>query len=532
MVGLLLISVILIKLIFGSGHDIYLEEECDRIRRPIHQLSKEELMLYTQGLQAIRKNGKYQVILNDHASHTMIHRGSSFFFWHTYLVWEVETQIRALGGKFKCFALPYYDWSVDAGFESSPSVLNTVFGGDGNAENNYCLDEDLWSVEHWPIKDKILCAETEDVENGCCLKRSLRSTIILPTATDIGEVVQRKAFIEFKGGIVYQHQQVHWLFAECPECAMATGYSPDDPIFMMLHAFTAYLRALWATCNGYNNISADVLDEYPNVYTAACAPGYDNCGTIELDDSYGFDFLSTRLWSITSKIDITPRMLWDFSDWGVIYDIGTFYNKSLLHSSGSCPQSRLFNDNKWFQQLSEPALDSDLSSDSDSESESDSPVNIVFILMDDVGFSDVSFNGGTYPTPNIDNLFLESISLQRHYSHLICSPSRSQFITGRYAHNMGFGKMLPWDYTEIGGIPLGQPTVANWLQSIGGWRTYAVGKWHMGYAIDAFTPTHRGFDHFYGFYQGAIGYDTLKYKDIEFGVTSHYDFWEDEEECL
>merc|ERR1712087_689014 len=119
-----------------------------------------------------------------------------------------------------------------------------------------------------------------------------------------------------------------------------------------------------------------------------------------------------------------------------------------------------------------------------------------------------------------------SVELTRHYIHLMCSPSRTQFLTGRYAMRQGIGKMLPWDYTEIGGIPLGQPTIANWLQTAG-YTTYAVGKWHCGYAMNELLPTSKGFDHFYGFYQGAIHYDNLKYIDIKYGDSNHFDFWED-----
>eukprot|EP01084_Bolivina_argentea_P061947 113242_1 len=92
------------------------------------------------------------------------------------------------------------------------------------------------------------------------------------------------------------------------------------------------------------------------------------------------------------------------------------------------------------------------------------PPNIVFILLDDLGWHDVGFNGGKYPTPNIDAFQSHSIQLTRHYIHLMCSPSRTQFLTGRYAMYQGIGIMDPWDYTEIGGIPLGQPTIANWLK--------------------------------------------------------------------
>ena len=48
-------------------------------------------MMYVEGMQAIRANGKYQVLVDAHKQNTQIHRGSSFFFYHSYYVWEVET---------------------------------------------------------------------------------------------------------------------------------------------------------------------------------------------------------------------------------------------------------------------------------------------------------------------------------------------------------------------------------------------------------------------------------------------------------
>merc|ERR1712176_174150 len=59
---------------------------------------------------------------------------------------------------------------------------------------------------------------------------------------------------------------------------------------------------------------------------------------------------------------------------------------------------------------------------------------------------------------------------------------------------------------------------------------YAVGKWHCGYAYEGLLPTSRGFDHFFGFYQGAIHYGNMKYIDIKFGDSDHYDFWDDAEQ--
>ena len=109
--------------------------------------------------------------------------------------------------------------------------------------------------------------------------------------------------------------------------------------------------------------------------------------------------------------------------------------------------------------------------------------NIVFILMDGLGWGDLSSTTGKFPTPNMDSLWTHSVQLQRHYVHLAGSPSRTQFLTGRYAMNMGMGTFQSWGDSMIGGIPIGQPTVANWLSEFGEYTTYGVGKWHLG------TPT-------------------------------------------
>ena len=103
-----------------------------------------------------------------------------------------------------------------------------------------------------------------------------------------------------------------------------------------------------------------------------------------------------------------------------------------------------------------------------------------FVLLDDLGWGDLSMSSGQFPTPQMDELVSSGVRLQRHYVHLMCSPSRTQFLTGRYAMHQGFGQFYPWNNLEIGGIPIGQPTLANWLSEFGTYSTYAVGKWHLG----------------------------------------------------
>ena len=152
------------------------------------------------------------------------------------------------------------------------------------------------------------------------------------------------------GGVLKQHQAVHWLLGtgdECVSCAMATGYSPDDPIFLMLHAFTAYLRALWASCNGYDEVDAAALGQDERVFLAECIDGYDECGAVQLDDAFDFGVLALSAWSLTSRLQLTPRKMWNFADWGVRYDHGSFLEKSRLTDSDGCDERRVA-DSRWF----------------------------------------------------------------------------------------------------------------------------------------------------------------------------------------
>jgi len=323
----------------------------------MHLLTEDELMLYVDGLQALRANGKYQIMVDAHSQYTEVHRGSSFFAYHTYFVWEVETQIRQLGGRFTCFALPYYDFTVESGREQNPWVLNTVLGGDGEAGNSHCVtdphDYKLWGIDQWPIRE--LCGPPEDVQEGCCLKRSLDPTQKISTPKQLAPVVEVPFFHEFLGGVLLEHQHVHWLFGNgCASCHMATGYSPDDPIFMPLHSMVAYLRALWAGCHGYDNIDSFILDNHPDVYTGECIDGYDECGAIELDEPYFFGPMAEADWSLTHKQDITPRSIWNFEAWRVKYDFGTFYDESGLALSEMCDDDNLRN-SVWFSSEAETA---------------------------------------------------------------------------------------------------------------------------------------------------------------------------------
>ena len=132
--------------------------------------------------------------------------------------------------------------------------------------------------------------------------------------------------------------------------------------------------------------------------------------------------------------------------------------------------------------------------------------NIVFFLIDDLGWSDCGFNGGReIMTPNIDKLANGGAILESHYVQPVCSPTRSALMTGRYATRTGVYTIVrphaKW------GLPLQERTLANALHEAG-YETAITGKWHLGEFDRAYLPTSRGFDHQYGHYFGAIDYFT------------------------
>jgi len=133
------------------------------------------------------------------------------------------------------------------------------------------------------------------------------------------------------------------------------------------------------------------------------------------------------------------------------------------------------------------------------------PPNIVFILADDLGWKDLSFNGSRfYETPNIDRLAMEGTFFSNAYSNApICAPSRAALLSGQYAPRTGFytnrrperGKpswraVIPTPNRH--GLGLEKITLAETLRDQG-YKTMHAGKWHLGDTPDLY-PEHQGFD--------------------------------------
>ncbi len=126
--------------------------------------------------------------------------------------------------------------------------------------------------------------------------------------------------------------------------------------------------------------------------------------------------------------------------------------------------------------------------------------NVLLILADDLGFSDLGCYGSEIATPNLDALAQSGIRFTQFYNCSRCCPSRASLLTGLYPHQAGVGSMSS-DEGRPGYRGSLQPrcvTIAQVLKSAG-YQTAMAGKWHVG---DRQPPTDRGFDDFYGFVRG------------------------------
>lgn len=141
------------------------------------------------------------------------------------------------------------------------------------------------------------------------------------------------------------------------------------------------------------------------------------------------------------------------------------------------------------------------------------PPNIVLLFADDAGYADFGFQGSTrMQTPHLDRLAQSGVRLTQCYvTAAVCGPSRAGLLTGKYQQRFGFEENnVPGLMSQSGltgedmGLPLGMPTMGNYLQDMG-YRTAVFGKWHQGEA-DRYHPLKRGFNEFYGFRGGARSY--------------------------
>ena len=176
--------------------------------------------------------------------------------------------------------------------------------------------------------------------------------------------------------------------------------------------------------------------------------------------------------------------------------------------------------------------------------------NIIFILSDDVGWNEPSFNGGDASiTPHLGQFAKEGVKLTQFYTHAVCSPTRAAFMTGRYS----FRTWMDWRSEDFGkptylktlgmelatnergektrrifGMDTEERTIAEALRDAG-YTTALMGKWHLGEWYEEHLPMGQGFDHQYGHYGWGIDYTNYTIHHNAPATFAVYDWHRDQE---
>jgi arylsulfatase A-like enzyme len=137
--------------------------------------------------------------------------------------------------------------------------------------------------------------------------------------------------------------------------------------------------------------------------------------------------------------------------------------------------------------------------------------NVVIILGDDLGYSDMGMFGSEFKTPNLDSLAKEGVRFTGFYTHATCSPTRSMLLSGVDTHVNGLGNMDEWAAPNQMGVPGYEGDLNDRVATLpellknAGYHTYMVGKWHLGKAPDK-IPAARGFERDFSLLDGGGSY--------------------------
>jgi arylsulfatase A-like enzyme len=135
--------------------------------------------------------------------------------------------------------------------------------------------------------------------------------------------------------------------------------------------------------------------------------------------------------------------------------------------------------------------------------------NVILIVADDLGFSDIGCYGSEISTPNIDRLAAGGLRLTQFYNNARCCPTRASLLTGLWSHQAGIGHMVVDEHAPAyrGFLNENCVTIAEVLKPAG-YHPLMVGKWHVG-EEHPHWPVDRGFEHYYGLVNGSNSYSRI-----------------------
>jgi len=132
--------------------------------------------------------------------------------------------------------------------------------------------------------------------------------------------------------------------------------------------------------------------------------------------------------------------------------------------------------------------------------------HIIFILADDLGWNSIGYQDYdlSFATPTLSSMASQGIIFDNYYAQEVCTPARASLLTGRHPLSIGmqYSIIMP---TTAWGLGIEEKTIADVLGDAG-WKTHALGKWHLGHYSPRYLPTARGFDTFLGYLSGENYY--------------------------
>eukprot|EP01083_Nonionella_stella_P015213 42581_1 len=309
---------------------------CGRHRKPWHLLTNEEQMLYVTGFKQLRSNGVLDVFIETHhladtpTSFADVHFTGEFFPWHSYFLTEIETQIRNLGEAYECFSLPYWDFTNDAGYDDANQmpIYNSVLGKDGNRQD-FCVQDALWSRDVYPTT--YLCSEMERTTgSNCCLKRHHGIRGHIPGAETMApHIYSWRRWKDFQDAVVKEHTFVHgYVSANDNRTHMFGHNAAEDPLFILLHNFLMYLRALRTTCFGYDRVINELEKYQPYAYDPYQANHMADSKPF-VDRPMDFNVLHDQKWSKVYTEEITVRKMFDLAEFDISYERGSFWHDNV-----------------------------------------------------------------------------------------------------------------------------------------------------------------------------------------------------------
>jgi tyrosinase len=258
--------------------------DCFKVRRNILSLNQTEVDDLIQAFFILKLRGVYDNITWYHGeipTFYMFHGNNFFLPWHRWYVLYIENAIRDIGGRFSCFAMPYWDWALDATKENSSSIWN-IFGPLGSPENDFCMSNGPFV--NW----------TTTVGNHTCLKRLGSDTVQFDDIYQMSDLIKNNADYNasfrdtFESG---SHAYVHLFVGG----SVNTKPAPDDPLFWLHHTFVDMVFAMWQDFHNYTS-SENITEEqflssevdipmvYANMTTRQLWSILENNYTYQVDD--------------------------------------------------------------------------------------------------------------------------------------------------------------------------------------------------------------------------------------------------------